>query len=498
MPVFSDNKNLETKHNSLVRPVPPTEPNEPILMELDSASIYKDLQYSGEIVIGISGSPESVTYYSKLIKGDDLVTNASDIIDGTILQYKRINNFEIRTTAAPTFTLDDSENTSIITGTANLYPVLTPKIGDILVKAILTSRGIWGVFQVTNVERKSMYNEPVWAITFSQIRFSKNIRDSESDKFVFFEYDFLVQNLEKGQNPLIPTITNVASQNNKILRSELIRIYYNRFYDKETGTFLVPTEAAGNVYDPFVVKFWNQIVDKSILPGLEVPIECQINNPYDRKEFITVFDVYINQSPGLLWSAVKEMSNVSAIFFSAAYLKLTIFSTGIDSIVYPYAYYNQKETSLFPETKVDSGDTIVNWTEAHEVGLWINTHQTEVDHDSHNFDKCDPNGPQSSVVEWEYTSPTGATSNSDPQTEPDALSGVDIRGITDSSYIFSKDFYTLGIGKTLLETLILKVINKQTILLKDVYLALEIVKREKILNQYYHLLFIISLLQVAR
>jgi hypothetical protein len=66
------------------------------------------------------------------------------------------------------------------------------------------------------------------------------------------------------------------------------------------------------------------------------------------------------------------------------------------------------------------------------------------------------------------------------------------------TYIFSRNFYDNGLPDTLLEKLILNVISRKSITTKDVNVALEIVKTGSKLEQFYHIPFILSLLQVSR
>jgi hypothetical protein len=503
MPKFDEPKIKAKPFNpgTQVLPLPPAEPNSKIDYDFDTASVYRDFQYSGGIAIGISGSPDSVTYYSLISRPDDLVMNAADLDDGTIKQFRRINNFEIRVTENPTQTIDDSQNLATVQGTANLYPVLTPKIGDILVKAINTGRGNWGIFQVVEVQRLSQYEEPAWTINFQQVDYSNTARDPESDKYVVFEFDFEVENLQTGQNPLIPSITTEKNQNKKELLNELIQLYYNTFYDSEKGTFIVPTTASGTVYDPHVVKFWNSIIDHSKYHILKRPHEYPMENVYDRKGYLTIYDVYLGQTPGLVNNVMKVMVKLSTSFFSAEYLKQTLQGSLIDYVINPHTSHSAGKTSMFPDEEI-KGE--VKWVSHGKELVWVD----RVD-DGH-----DPLIAPI-VVPWTGTATEPVHEHTEPHPEhPEthekhkdhkdkhhsttyASIGPMMAYPFTENYVFSSQFYK-GVPTSLLEVLVTNVINKRTVLLKDVYVALAVLKKDKLLAQYYQLPFIISLLQVAR
>jgi len=539
MPIFQND------NNHRVQPIAPIEdkPDANINVEFDTASYYKNFQETGDIIIALSGFPDTITYYSKLMGNDDIVTNAGDIVDPTLLQYVRINNFEIRVTQAPEFTLDDSVNMSSVVGEANIYPVITPKIGDVLVKSIRTGNYSWGVFQVTAVTRKSMYKTSAWSITFSQIGYSESIRDRKSDPYVYLEFDFESNNLQKGINPLVPTISVGKYRSRDKLRNDIIKLYYTTFYSKSKGTLLVPTNDISVVYDQFVVKFWNSIVDMKELGDYKQPTEYHNANAVLDKSFTTVFDAYLEQSPMLLMSSCTNMSKISATAFSATYMKNTILVSDIDYLIFPYYQSLSDVTSVFPIEALIANQ--VDWVYPDGTSvLWSNENKHTKNNEypepqivkwnNPNVENpppvvtpletnglvtwCDDNG---NLIDWSYNKldPLHNTYSVDRVIwtgnsqytilfPPDPYSAmvdyiipplpIVVTATYGNPYIFSLNFYNDEGELSLLETLISKVINNQVILLKDVYLAFEVVKRETLLDQFYHLPFIISLLQVAR
>ena len=347
MPLFDKKDVPRVLEIPNVNPIPPTLPQEKIEMHLDTVSVFKELEYSGSFIVALNGSPDSVTYYSFLLDDDDLVINNRDIKDRTIKQCRRINNFEIRVTDAPTPTIDDEKNTSTVIASANIYPVITPLVGDILVKRIETRKNNYGIFQVTDVKRASMYEDSAWTITFSQIGYSETIRDPNSDPFVYMDFDFIVKNLEYGRNPLVLSVVNSSLQNQTQVRKDLIMRYYTTFFDKSSGTFVLPLEASGRVVDPFIIKLWNATVDPMEYLGYKKPADCQLNHPRQTKDFLTIIDAYLTLSIDLVSSAEKTMRYTSTEEFTSIWLKMSLLATNIDYIVFPRMKYNYEVKHMF-------------------------------------------------------------------------------------------------------------------------------------------------------
>lgn len=350
MPLFDKKDVPRVLEVPNVNPISPTLPQEEMGMHLDTVSVFKELEYSGNFIVALNGSPDSVTYYSFLLDDDDLVINNRDVKDRTIKQCRRINNFEIRVTDAPTPTIDDEKNTSTVVASANIYPVITPLVGDILVKRIESRKKNYGIFQVTDVKRASMYEDSAWTITFSQIGYSESIRDPNSDPFVYMDFDFIVKNLEYGRNPLVLSVVNSSLQNQIQVRKDLIMRYYTTFFDKSSGTFVLPLEKYGKVVDPFIINFWNATVDPMDYLGHKKPVDCQLNHPRQTKDFLTIIDAYLELSIDLVSSVEKTMRYTPTEEFASIWLKMTLLATSIDFIVFPRMEFNYKVKSMFNHT----------------------------------------------------------------------------------------------------------------------------------------------------
>ncbi len=148
----------------------PDMPGDTDLPVYDTASNYSLSQNDIKITRWIDGSPWFTTFYTQYIGESDPIINSGDINDPTIKQYAKIEGFELRVTQPLAQTQNDSLNKYVLSGGANVYPVITPITGDVFIAKI--ENGIVGIFEITNApQRLSPFKTSAWAITYSLIEY---------------------------------------------------------------------------------------------------------------------------------------------------------------------------------------------------------------------------------------------------------------------------------------------------------------------------------------
>ena len=427
--------------------------NDPtIIAPVDTASYYGNYQYNGNIISKLDGAPWTVTYYTQLNGPDDVIGNSNDVNDRTLKQYQKIENFELRVIDNLNPTIANDTATSTIVGSANVYPVLAPQPGDVIVG--VSEGNIFGVFEVTGIDRKSLYTSAAWTITYSQIDYStKDIYDI-AEKFVVETFVFDSSKLDTGSNPLFGKAAYIQYASKNDLINNLIDVYYNNFYDNKTDTFLVPNASVYNFYDPFIIDFWNKIIVTDAHIKRPVPVAYNTSNGFTTKKIITVFDAYLGQSVFLLNTVSQYMNCLDKGMFAANYQRHTLIASAIDYVIFPYSATSVK--SPVPKTVLPFNSLT----------------DLEID--------CNDNYVKPGYVDQGYVA-------NSPPVDP-----------TDTSYIFSDLFYTGQPGQTLLESLVTKAINKQSVSFKDVNTVVNNLSNIPLLDQFYTMPFIISLSQLAR
>lgn len=339
-------------------PITPITPHDSPDVIIDTASIYSSNQYSSKIIGYLDGSPWQCMYYAQYLGNDDPIVNSEDIISPTLKQYAKIQRFELRVTSALALANIVTTGTSMVTGAANVYPVITPTIGDVFIAEI--EPDCYGIFEVSDVTRAALFRESAWQITYSLIEYATVEKYEEFDHFVVADYVFDVGLLGTMSNPLRTLSENDRAITKDKVISLLIAEYYTEFYDTRFRTFLAPnpevTSAAS--FDHFLVNFWNCYIPENILGGYKMPIDYEVKNGIHTDVFITLFDCIAAQNIHLLTSAVKAMQFRSVYDFASIYIRNTIANIGITDVVYPYIELNKPV--LLPSDGTDYQTYIVS------------------------------------------------------------------------------------------------------------------------------------------
>lgn len=325
--------------NDSVKPVPVTPPSVTVPEIVDTASYYSTLTTSENIIGYLDGSPWLSTYYARYLGKDDTVINFNDIVDPTLNQFLKINNFELRLTSELTYTTNPETGTTTVSGEANVYPVIVPMVGDIFVAYI--SQTEIGIFQVSAFTRKSLYQQSSWTIAFQIIAYSNSFNNNPYyDQYVVNELFFDSTKLGIGNNPLFTKSEVLQLSEKEDITKNLINFYFLNFYDNTTKTFLVPSDSASysNTYDPSVITFWNSIIDREMYyeSGFSSPTEYAVTSSLITQPFVTIFDALLNHSKYTLNIAVKSMQSLSTGYFDVAYSRHTVLVSNLDYIIYPY------------------------------------------------------------------------------------------------------------------------------------------------------------------
>lgn len=434
-------------NNNAVKVEAPTPASNPSAAIIDTASIYSSLQASGVIVPYLDGTPWTVTYYNQYIDNDSVVINSNDVDDPTIKQLMRINSFELRVTEKNVPKINQSTGTSAVTGSSNVYPVITPLIGDVFFGLI--ENNSTGVFEITGIERLSLFKESAWSITYNLIGYLDDSTQASYDQYVVSSFTFDLKALQSGANPIKTDSETYQNQTKNQVINDLIDKYYSQFYDRLTKTFTAPNifYGTGILYDPFVVKFWNTFINEDIYQTNIQPMEYNVSSGILIRPIDTIFTAIEKQSIMALNNAVVNMSIWPSSVFLAPYLKRTIYESNINFVVYP-----TEQSYLYTTTGNDS----------------ITQAQTEYDQ----------------LME-ELTGTTQQYSISD---NPALI----------IPYILTNNFYTNTGTMSPLEIQIRKLINKETIAYSDIQPIIDDTATQSLLKQFYYYPLLLILLMVSR
>ena len=243
----------------------PTQPQtKPIAVEqkvksktyLDS---FVDTRYtpSTDLLTNISGAPWVVTYFSQVIDENSVIQGQSLQKMGPYQQYKRINHLEIRVTTTLSVSQDTTTKEMTQNGTAMLFPYLIPNEGDMFVAD--TGDGNFGIFQVTNSNKKSLFNDSVYEIDYILISIGSQERIDDLITKSVETYTYVKTFLQAGKCPLITQDEFNLTANLKKDFKFLANWYVDHYYNSTQGTIIVPEQDMVS-YDPILVYFLKAII----------------------------------------------------------------------------------------------------------------------------------------------------------------------------------------------------------------------------------------------
>jgi hypothetical protein len=220
-----------------------------------------------------------------------------------------------------------------VTGSATIHPYITPNTGDMFLADL--GQGIYGVFRITAVERKSYHLDSVYDISYSLLfhRDDSLNRFEDLESKVTHRYFYYKDFVSSDQNPLLlkeeyVSITDLSGHYDYMLDQ-----YIGRFYSNQFSTLVVPGQLA-STYDRYVTEYLLTVTDLSEHPDLKKIRRLNI----DREVFIdqsTIFTALKSRDMTPIKKAVKNMTMVSTAGFNKTAVLDGIRYSGVKYLVYP-------------------------------------------------------------------------------------------------------------------------------------------------------------------
>lgn len=270
----------------------------------------------------IAGYPEGriivVTYFSQNAPITDVYTKPADLSmetkDDVHISWTEIRNFEMRCPAEIAFDYDQDSNISKISGEAIVFPMFTPRVGDIFLYPM--RNGKIGVFHVGKSNRLALGQETYHQISFTLQEYLTHDRRNQLKRqsgkpWYFDKTKFMV-----GNTSMLSSEGFIQQKELRHFRSEIIQNYIDRFYSESFSSFMRPDE----IYDPYVVEYWNKKV--SFQDCLIRPTQLLISVKNFGK---TIWAVLTN-------NPIKDLRNVEKSFSTETYAA-TFWGVNITSLL---------------------------------------------------------------------------------------------------------------------------------------------------------------------
>lgn len=291
------------------------------------ATVYAETHSEVKSVTSIQGTPIRVTYFSQLLNEDDEPRTLDLLLDPTLQQYCKVVNARLMIQGDDfSFQTDISKSTSELSGTAIMYASMIPDVGDMFIYPLEDGR--FGLFRITSFVVKTYFTKTPHEVEFKLHQILDDATQQNLElktvKTVYFNDD--TKELTETEQ--------VAVGTPRVLR-KLIETYYDEFYDQLTRTFLVPNDRGLRIYDPFVVEFWNEVIEHHIRGTLPRPTEYTMKNGKFQKSLRTVFDLLLRQQHYARNSIYKQMTERSSGEFGNVVVRSSIAYTEIDKVIWP-------------------------------------------------------------------------------------------------------------------------------------------------------------------
>lgn len=409
------------------------------------------------IITYVQGSKQPCTYYNQVANEhtDARMSDPGQL--GVYQQYIKISGFELLVDTPINYTQNQSSALVTVSGSAIVLPVIVPSVGDVIVIRLIDNR--IGLFSITATERLTFNKDAAYKVEYILVEYITGLDDSKLatieakvNKEYFYSHDRLIN----GQMPLLNTDQYQSETDLIAYRSELVKYYFKRFYDKTAAMPILPIHDP-RIMDTFVMEFMLKFVSTGDAPEI-AKIQMRMTDSDEYLKQPTLYDALVNRSSVVLSDCNKKMNLVSTTIFSRnVYLRSVRFSN-IDYCIYP-----TDADVLRPETLTDGLPLVIKEFAS------LNTTYNQID-------------------------ATTATHGSVFNATMDRLTIGNIAipyikdVLCDEYYVLSSDFYNnVQGGCSVLETLTLQFINKEPIDVTKLIDLLHRYNRWNRLEQFYYI-----------
>ena len=374
----------------------------------DYKTITVDTRYipNSELIVYMEGSVWTVNYYSQVLDSSNELAGQSPDLNPVFQQYQLITGFELKVTTPLTTNQEQDSNAMVVTGAANVYPMLIPSVGDMFVATIADGRS--AVFKVTNSERKSLFKDTAHVIEYVLIDYLTEAREEDFKQKVIKSVTFVRDFLINGQNPLLVESDYLAQDNLKLIYKRILQRYFKAFTSREFKTLIIPSQSMV-CYDPFIVETVLSIFNT--FEAEEVRSIRRLNVTEDEYLYaINIWSCLLKQDKSLVKHSFKKTGFVLSKTFSSNAMMESIRYSGVNYVLYPKDAASSVDYSTLdiPKKPLDS------------------------------YILVDGNHTTSSVAQLEIVNPS-----------------------TSDYYLFSEAFYTEAVGQTSLEVQVWNYLNNR-------------------------------------
>lgn len=278
----------------------------------------------------IEGSSWTVNYYSQIIDLDSQVAGQQMSTSPVHQQYKLIRRMELKVSQPLASTQNADNNNMEVTGGATVYPFVIPNVGDMFIAD--TGAGREGIFEITSVERKSIFKSAVHEIRYVLTGYSAN-RLADLNQKVVTTLEFDREFIKYGQNPLVFEEEHQIVIYLRQVYKRILHDYVKAFRSVEFGSFILPGQDSPCT-DIFMTKFIMQNFDAWDTDDLRRVRLYNVQDDYAMRA-MQVLEAISRRDITLLGDCFTTYGTVDTKSFTSDPMLEGIYYCGVYNVIYP-------------------------------------------------------------------------------------------------------------------------------------------------------------------
>ena len=408
----------------------------------------------------LEGQSWIVDYYSQVLGADNGTQGLQLDLDAVYQQYRLVRGMELKVNSPLSPSQNDNTKEMSLTGTATVYWVMIPNVGDMFIADLGDGRE--GLLQVEASRRKTIYNETAHEIDYKVVSLTNEPIYENLKKKTVETLFFSREMLHSGFNPMISEGDLDLTRKLENHFPRLTALYFNDFYSREHNTLIVPNQAKVT-YDPYLTKFIMNVLTSSDHPSVRHVSVLNVYNDQNMYE-MTLWNCLETMDIQMLPMLTQKMGILPVAWFKTQPLFNSIYYSRVKAVIYPTQ----------SPTNVDAGyaQQMLKSTDPYSAG-------------ARRFKELDRLISDTTLV---------------PDTPVDDDSIPLIYPVTqDNYYIFTKAFYQYDetVGKlSVLENQVRRALSGQSLDLSDLDKLCSAALKWNNLERFYYIPILLTLLKV--
>lgn len=278
----------------------------------------------------IDGSNWTVDYFAQVLTTDSPLIQQGGTNSGTIQQYKRIEQLDLRVTTPLSTQQDTETKTMVVEGRAVVYAGFIPNENDCFVAAI--GLGAPATLKVMTTEKMSFMGNAAYEISYRVMSQDQAVLDDLISKTVQ-TFVYQKDNIAYGQSPMVEQAQVAVLDEIGVVVDTLVSNYMGEFFRKDVRTFVTPLQEY-RVYDPFLIEFLEHVLRVGETPLLQTRLSISTSEDVVFAQN-NIWTALLENNPELVTAGFTRTGVAACALFSGHPTNRGLRWSGMTYTVYP-------------------------------------------------------------------------------------------------------------------------------------------------------------------